>query len=44
MLARLAASDQCDVGSVLLDRRQHLPQAVSLSFLRSEWQVCTAGG
>lgn len=39
VLSRLAASPQCDVGSVLVDRRQHLPQAVSLNYLRSDWLV-----
>ncbi|WIA36748.1 hypothetical protein OEZ86_008017 [Tetradesmus obliquus] len=39
VLSRLASSEKCDVGEVLVDRLQRLPLAVGFNYLRQEWQV-----
>jgi hypothetical protein len=38
-MARLASSQKCDVGQVLVDRLQRQPLAVGFNYLRQEWQV-----
>jgi hypothetical protein len=39
VLKRLASSEKCDVGQVLVDKLQWLPLAAGFNYLRQEWTV-----
>jgi hypothetical protein len=39
VLKRLASSNKCDVGQVLVDKLQWLPLAAGFNYLRQEWTV-----
>lgn len=43
VLATLAASDNCDVGTVLVDALEKVPQAAGFNYLRNTWKVGSVG-